>query len=149
MTDHHPGHDELSREREHGQDQGRGDDPAFTEQQSHDTGSSESQTQAEKGTHDREHDREEPSNKWVKDAEEALAGAGEAIRTAWDASRDARMTALEAARKAVEALGDAVDQGLSAARSRKQEQGEAPTAGGEPAPGTQTAPPPPPAGDDE
>jgi hypothetical protein len=59
------------------------------------------------------------------------------------------MTALEAARKAVEALGDAVDQGLSAARSRKQEQGEAPTAGGEPTPGTQTAPPPPPAGDDE
>ena len=97
---------------------------------------------------DGEHDRGEPANKWVEDAEEALSGVGDALRTAWEASRDARMTALEAARRAVEALGDAIDQGLTAARSRKQEQAETPAA--PPSPESPVSPtPPPPMGDVE
>jgi hypothetical protein len=60
------------------------------------------------------------------------------------------MTALEAARRAVEALGDAIDQGLTAARSRKQEQAETPAATPSPeSPVSPTAPPPPPMGDAE
>lgn len=115
MTDHHPGHEDHSHE-------GKASHEAeHTHEQEHGTESSRDERRTEDRSHDREHDREAPSNKWVKDAEEALAGTGEAIRTAWDASRDARMNALEAARNAVEALGDAIEQGISAARARKQE----------------------------
>lgn len=62
-----------------------------------------------------ERDRE-ATRRWVDDAEEALNRTGEALRTAWEETRDARMSALEAAREAVNRLGVAIDQGIESAR---------------------------------
>ncbi len=55
---------------------------------------------------------------WTNDAEEALEGVGNALREAWQASRDARLSALESAKKAAQQLGDAIDQGVAAARQK-------------------------------
>lgn len=55
---------------------------------------------------------------WTSDAEEALEGVGNALREAWQASRDARLSALESAKKAAQQLGDAIDQGVAAARQK-------------------------------
>lgn len=61
---------------------------------------------------------EKPRSKWIEDAEEALDGVGEALKAAWDQSRDARLTALESAKAAAKQLGEAIDQGMTAARER-------------------------------
>lgn len=61
---------------------------------------------------------EKPRSKWIEDAEEALEGVGEALKAAWDQSRDARLTALESAKSAAKQLGEAIDQGMTAARQR-------------------------------
>lgn len=60
----------------------------------------------------------EPKQRWLEDIQEALERTGDAIRTAWDATRDSRMSALESARQAAQELGDALDKGISAARER-------------------------------
>jgi hypothetical protein len=64
---------------------------------------------------------EEPTDgrpAWLKDIQGAMDRTGDAIRTAWDASRDRRASALESAKRAVEELSNAVDQGISAAKER-------------------------------
>lgn len=55
---------------------------------------------------------------WFDEAEDALEKAGVALRAAWDASRDARMSALESAKKAAKELGDAIDRGVAGAKER-------------------------------
>lgn len=57
-------------------------------------------------------------NRWVDEVQEALDRTGEAIRTAWDATRESRTSALEAAKQAVSELSDVLDQGIAAARER-------------------------------
>jgi hypothetical protein len=64
---------------------------------------------------------------WASDAEAALEGVGNALRQAWDASRDARLNALESAKQAAQQLGEAIDQGVTAARERWEAQAAAPS----------------------
>lgn len=54
--------------------------------------------------------------KWTDEAEEALERTGEALRAAWEGSRDARMSALEAAKEAAKRLGEAIDGGIAVAK---------------------------------
>lgn len=54
--------------------------------------------------------------KWMDEAEEALDRTGEALRAAWQGSREARMSALEAAKQAANRLGEAIDRGVSVAK---------------------------------
>lgn len=56
------------------------------------------------------------ARKWIDEAEEALGRTGEALRTAWSDTKEARMATLEAAREAAARLGKAIDQGIEAAR---------------------------------
>ncbi len=63
---------------------------------------------------------------WLDEAEKALDRAGDSLRSAWEETRDVRMSALEAAKQAAEQLGKAIDRGVAAAK----EQWEA--TGGEP-----------------
>lgn len=56
------------------------------------------------------------SRKWVEDAEEALNRTGDALRAAWEGSREGRMSALEAAREAANRLAEAIDRGAAVAR---------------------------------
>lgn len=76
---------------------------------------------------------------WVNEAEEALDRAADAIRSAWDQTRDSRMNALDSAKQAAKQLGDAIDRGVEAARSSWQgTEGTQPSAGGEAAPNQQS-----------
>jgi hypothetical protein len=50
--------------------------------------------------------------------QDALDRTGDAIRTAWDASRETRMSALESAKQAAQELGEAIDKGIAAAKER-------------------------------
>lgn len=84
-------------------------------------------------------DRAEESSdrsRWVDEVQEAFDRTGEAIRTAWDATRESRMSALEAAKQAASELSDVIDQGIAAARERWTAS-ESP--GGDAAPSDQTA----------
>jgi hypothetical protein len=56
------------------------------------------------------------SKKWVDDAEQALNKASEALKAAWDGTREARMSTLEAAKEAAAQLGQALDKAIEAAR---------------------------------
>lgn len=59
----------------------------------------------------------EPSNKkWIEEAEDALNRTADALRAAWDETREARMSTLEAAREAANRLGAAIDQAIDAAK---------------------------------
>jgi len=84
-------------------------------------------------------DRAEESSdrsRWVDEVQEAFDRTGEAIRTAWAATRESRTSALEAAKQAASELSDAIDQGIAAARERWAAS-ESP--GGDAAPRDQTA----------
>lgn len=59
---------------------------------------------------------------WYREAEAALAKAGDALRSAWDASRDARVSALQTAKSAAQQLGDAIEKGVSGAKKRWTEE---------------------------
>ena len=61
---------------------------------------------------------------WASEAEAALEGVGDALREAWEASRDARLNALESAKKAALQLGEAIDHGVAAAKEKWEAQGE-------------------------
>ena len=50
--------------------------------------------------------------------QEALDRTGDALRTAWDATRESRMSALESAKQAAQELGEVIDQGIAAAKER-------------------------------
>ena len=56
--------------------------------------------------------------RWVEEVQEALDRTGDAIRTAWDATRESRMSALESAKQAAQELGEVIDKGISAAKER-------------------------------
>lgn len=60
----------------------------------------------------------EPRQRWLEDIQAALERTGDAIRTAWDATRESRATALESAKQAAQELGVAIDKGIGAARER-------------------------------
>jgi hypothetical protein len=59
---------------------------------------------------------------WYREAEDALAKAGEALRSAWDASREARVSALQSAKTAAQQLGDAIERGVAGAKKRWTEE---------------------------
>jgi hypothetical protein len=58
---------------------------------------------------------------WVDDNEMALERAAEALRAAWDATRDTRVNALESAKLAAKQLAEAIDRGVETARQKWQE----------------------------
>ena len=61
---------------------------------------------------------ESKQQRWFADVQEALDRTGDALRTAWDATRDSRMAALESAKQAAQELGEVIDQGITAAKER-------------------------------
>jgi len=61
-------------------------------------------------------DREQTTKRWIDEAEEALNRTGDALRAAWNQTKDARASALDAAREAANRLGEAIDQGIVAAK---------------------------------
>ena len=70
----------------------------------------------------------EEKRDWKAEAEEALQKTGDALSSAWDATREGRMKALEKAKDAVKQLGDAIDEGVTVAKkrfAREEEQAEA------------------------
>jgi hypothetical protein len=76
---------------------------------------------------------EEPTGqakKWVEDAEEAINKATEALRAAWEGTREVRMSTLQSAKDAAAQLGKAIDQGIEAAR-QSWDSGKGDTAQGE------------------
>ncbi len=82
--------------------------------------------------------REQTQKKWFDEAEEALNRTAEALRTAWDETRDQRGATLAAAKEAANRLAKAIDQGIEAARqswdpsTREQTPPEATDAGSSP-----------------
>ena len=58
---------------------------------------------------------------WIDETSEALDRAAEALRAAWDATRDTRVNALESAKLAAKQLGEAIDRGVETARQKWQE----------------------------
>ena len=61
---------------------------------------------------------ESKQQRWFSDVQEALDRTGDALRTAWDATRESRMGALESAKQAAQELGEVIDQGIAAAKER-------------------------------
>src|SRR5690606_1196926 len=61
---------------------------------------------------------EESKPNWSREAQEALDRTADAVRTAWDATRETRASALEAAKQAVKELGEALEKGLEVAKER-------------------------------
>lgn len=60
----------------------------------------------------------EKAQRWFADVQGALDRTSDALRTAWDATKDSRMSALESAKQAAQELGEVIDQGISAAKER-------------------------------
>lgn len=77
-----------------------------------------------------ENGNEHPDSRqrWLEDVQAALDRTGDAIRTAWESTRESRMSALESAKQAAQDLGDAIDKGLAAAKERWAETSEGSTA---------------------
>jgi hypothetical protein len=61
---------------------------------------------------------ESKQQRWFAEVQEALDRTGDALRTAWDATRESRMSALESAKQAATELGEVIDQGIAAAKER-------------------------------
>jgi len=61
---------------------------------------------------------ESKQQRWFAEVQDALDRTGAALRTAWDATRDSRMSALESAKQAATELGEVIDQGIAAAKER-------------------------------
>lgn len=70
------------------------------------------------------------AKRWIDEAEEALSRTGDAIRAAWESTREARMSTLEAAKEAASRLAKTIDQGIEAARETWE-----PSRDDDPAPG--------------
>jgi hypothetical protein len=60
----------------------------------------------------------ESRQRWFADVQGALDRTGDALRTAWEATKDSRMSALESAKQAAQELGEVIDQGINAAKER-------------------------------
>lgn len=83
----------------------------------------------------------EERQRWIKDLQTALDRTGDAARTAWEATRDNRMSALESAKQAAKELGEVLEKGMDAARERwDTETGAKKSEEGQPT-GTTTEPP--------
>lgn len=78
--------------------------------------------------HEPEEETGQQRSDWADEAEAALEGVGDALREAWDASREARLNALESAKKLAQQLGEAIDQGVAAAREKWESQDAAESA---------------------
>lgn len=63
-------------------------------------------------------EQEQTKPKWVEEAEEALNRATNALRTAWEETKDERVATLEAAKEAASRLGQAIDHGIEVAKER-------------------------------
>ncbi|HZD22862.1 MAG TPA: hypothetical protein VE569_05600 [Acidimicrobiia bacterium] len=64
-------------------------------------------------------DNQDPNpnpRRWIDEAEDALNRTSEALKAAWEETRDARKATLEAAREAVNRLSRAIDQGIETAK---------------------------------
>lgn len=72
----------------------------------------------ENGPNDKTTESGETRQRWVEEMQEALDRTGDALRGAWDATRESRMSALESAKQAATDLGDAIDKGIAAAKER-------------------------------
>ena len=70
------------------------------------------------GAQDKTTESSEARQRWIEEVQEALDRTGDAIRTAWDATRESRMSALESAKQAAQELGRVLDKGVAAARDR-------------------------------
>ena len=86
-------------------------------------------------------EQEKTTKQWISEAEEALSRTGDALKTAWSETREARVATLEAAREAASRLGKAIDEGIEAARmswdaSQSQEAAERTSDPVDTAPGT-------------
>ena len=86
-------------------------------------------------------EQEKTTKQWISEAEEALNRTGDALKTAWSETKEARMATLEAAREAASRLGKAIDEGIEAARkswdaSQSQEPAETTSAPVDTAPST-------------
>jgi urocanate hydratase len=86
-------------------------------------------------------EQEKTTKQWIGDAEEALNRTGDALKTAWNETKETRMATLEAAREAASRLGKAIDEGIEAARkswdaSQSQEPAEETSAAADTTPGT-------------
>ena len=71
-------------------------------------------------------ERDPGAKKWIDEAEEALNRTAEALKAAWEGTREARMSTLESAKAAASRLGEAIDQGIIVAKetwdpSRREE----------------------------
>ena len=60
----------------------------------------------------------ESRQRWIADVQSALDRTSDALRTAWEATKESRMSALESAKQAAQELGEVIDQGISAAKER-------------------------------
>ena len=60
--------------------------------------------------------RDPGTKKWIDEAEEALNRTADALKAAWEGTREARASTLEAARDAANRLGEAIDQGILVAK---------------------------------
>jgi hypothetical protein len=67
---------------------------------------------------DRSNESADARQKWAAEVQEALDRTGDAIRAAWEATRESRMGALESARQAAQELGAVIDKGIAAAKER-------------------------------
>lgn len=56
--------------------------------------------------------------RWVSEVQEALDRTGDAVRTAWEATRESRVSAMESAKQAAKELGDVIEKGMTAAKER-------------------------------
>ena len=60
----------------------------------------------------------ESRQQWIANVQGALDRTSDALRTAWESTKDSRMSALESAKQAAQELGEVIDQGISAAKER-------------------------------
>jgi hypothetical protein len=63
-------------------------------------------------------------SRWVDDAQAALDRAVEAIKSAWNSTRESRMEAMDSAKQAAEDLSKVIDVGVAAARERWADSGD-------------------------
>jgi hypothetical protein len=73
----------------------------------------------------------ESRQRWVEEVQTALDRTGDAIRTAWESTRESRTGALEKAKQAAQELGVVIDKGIAAAKERWAETSETDTGAAE------------------
>lgn len=61
---------------------------------------------------------------WLQEADAALDRTKEALQSAWDATRDTRLSSLESAKRAATELGEVIDRGVAVAKERWETSGD-------------------------